>query len=79
MLGSRLISLMIVAGTLNITTLTLTIADYAFVSSGSLYSNASGTVIYNKAANGQNILIGKIKIDSERIFIQCAEQSLKIY
>ena len=51
-------SLMIVSGTLNVSTYTLTIADFASIASGSLQSNASGTVIYNKAANGQNIVAG---------------------
>jgi len=43
-------------GTFAIGSNTLTINNVAYLVSGSLSSNANGTVIYNKASNGQNVL-----------------------
>jgi hypothetical protein len=51
-------SVNLISGVLDIGTNTLTIDNVAYVGAGSLLSSPTGTVIYNKNSNGQNILVG---------------------
>jgi post-segregation antitoxin (ccd killing protein) len=51
-------SVKLLNGILDIVAATLTINNIAFVGTGSLTSSPTGTVIYNKNSNGQDILIG---------------------